>query len=440
MRELTCQVAVVGAGPAGLAAAAAAAERGADVLVLDENPAVGGQIWREARETRGPRPEVQRLRARATQARFDSGVTVFHAEAAPLALHTLHGTAQHDARTTRVRAAALVLATGATERFLPFPGWTLPGVFGVGGLQALMKGGLDVRQKRILVAGSGPLLLAVAASFVKAGAIVVAVVEQAPKRAVARFALGLVASPGKLVQGARLLAALRGVPLLHSAWVHTVEGGARAHRALVRIDGHERAFDVDFVACGHGLVPATQLGELLGCARNLDAEGGGLRVGEDLATSVHNVFAAGETTGIGGVDAALAEGELAGLAAARAALGVELSHALARARTRVARHRRFARRLERAYTLRDELRTLAHDDTLVCRCEDVPLGALRPFDDMREAKLATRCGMGPCQARVCGAALQFVLGWGRETPRPPLVPIPFAALAGAAADEPRARS
>jgi hypothetical protein len=266
--------------------------------------------------------------------------------------------------------------------------------------------------------------------------------------AVLRFGLDLVAWPGKLAQGARLLASLRGVLLRHSAWVHTVEGKDRVRRVHTRIDGRERTFDVDFVACGFGLVPATQLGELLGCAREAAAKGSGLCVDANLAASVPRVFAAGEATGIGGVDAALAEGELAGRAAARAAFGVTAArarangdtHALARARASVERHRRFAARLERAYSLRDELRTLAHDDTLVCRCEDVPLGALRPFDDAREAKLATRCGMGPCQARVCGAALQFVLGWEREPPRPPLVPVPFAALAEALADEPRART
>ncbi|MEZ6016197.1 MAG: FAD/NAD(P)-binding oxidoreductase [Planctomycetota bacterium] len=453
MRELTCDVAIVGAGPAGLAAAAAARAQGADALVIDEHPEAGGQIWR-ASYARGLHEQARKWLERARGARFLHGAAVYdaapqgpapqgHGEraprpAAPPAPHALSvwqraGGAGEVAGAATVHASRVVLALGATERFLPFPGWTLPGVVGVGGLQALMKGGLALRGaraegRRVLVAGSGPLLLAVAAALVEAGAHVVAVAEQAPRSAVLRLGLGLVAWPAKLAQGAALTARLRGVPVLHDAWVTRVEGAGRLTRAYVSHAGRARAFDVDLVACGFGLVPTTQLGELIGCAR----AGEGLAVDEDLATSVPRVYAAGETTGIGGVDAALAEGALAGLAAAGADARV-----LAPARARVARQRRFAAKLARAYALRPELRALASDDTLICRCEDVALGAVRGFTDARSAKLATRCGMGACQARVCGAALECVLGWPREAPRPPLFPVPFAALAASPSGTPR---
>lgn len=425
-RTLQADVAVIGAGPAGLAAAAAAREAGRSVLVIDENPAVGGQIWREARG-RGARPETRRLLERALGATFLAGAAVFdgrreagRSPASELSCwHRVDGV-------KRVRAASLVLATGASERFLPFPGWTSPGVLGVGGLQALVKGGFDVAGRRVLVAGSGPLLLAVAAALVDAGARVVAVLEQAPRARVLRFGLGLASTPRKLVEAAALLRSLRGVPQLHGAWLTDVKQAAHTLCARAACGASEREFDVDLVAVGFGLTPALGLGLHLGCARAGDA----LAVDARQRTSVAGVLAAGETTGIGGVDAALAEGTLAGLVASdverRDTAG---ARAVARAAKRVARARRFSARLERAFALRAELRGLVTDDTLVCRCEDVPWGALKGLGDAREAKLATRCGMGACQARVCGAALEFLQGWPRETPRPPLVPVPFAALA-----------
>lgn len=437
-RAETADVAVIGAGPAGLAAAAAAAEVGADVVVLDENSTVGGQIWRAAHDAGAARPEVQRLRARAGRARFLAGVAVFDADADVFgadagAPHRLDAWSARDAGTITVHARAVVLATGAYERFLPFPGWTLPGVLGIGGLQALLKGGLDVRGRRVLIAGSGPLALAVAAALIAAGARVVAVLEQAPRAALARFGLATSMQPKKAAQGLGLLVRLRGVPLRAGSWIVAVTQSGASLRVEASVAGERQNFDVDFVATGFGLVPATGLGELLGCDRGPS----GLEVDRDLATTVPGIYAAGEANGIGGVDAALVEGELAGLAAARAACGAASTsasaseRALAVQRRRVARHRRFTLELERAFELRPEVLALAQPDTVMCRCEDVRSAALEPFAEFRAAKLATRCGMGPCQGRVCGAALEVVRGWARETPRPPLTPVPMAAFARA---------
>jgi hypothetical protein len=146
-------------------------------------------------------------------------------------------------------------------------------------------------------------------------------------------------------------------------------------------------------------------------------------VDELQRTTIDGVLCAGEPTGIGGVDLALAEGAVAGHAAAG-----DLDRARA-AVPRSRRERRFAAALERAFALRSELRDLPADDTVVCRCEDVTWGAIRTWRDGRQAKLETRCGMGPCQGRVCGVALEALLGWPLETPRPPLIPVPFHALA-----------
>src|SRR3954451_15457924 len=280
-------VIVIGAGPAGLAAARRAAESGKRVAILDDNPAPGGQIWR------GDSPVVPNAKlicgARVVAANAPSRITLETYDAA-----------------FDLEYGALVVATGARERFLPFPGWTLPHVAGAGGLQALVKSGLPVSGKRVVVAGSGPLLLAVAAYLKKRGATVPLVAEQAGS--VTRFGLTLARYPGKLVQAIRLRAVVRYVT---GCWPLSAEPGAVT---LSRV-GTVRC---DYFACGFGLVPNTELLTLVGYG------------------TAPGIYAAGDVTGIGGVDCAIAEGDIAGLAAAgRDDEARRLSPALER-------HRRFA--------------------------------------------------------------------------------------------------
>jgi NADPH-dependent 2,4-dienoyl-CoA reductase/sulfur reductase-like enzyme len=381
-------VLVVGAGPAGLAAARRAAECGKRVAVVDDNPAPGGQIWRGQSPALPPRAKVL------------CGARVIAAPAAGrLKLETFDTAFE-------VSYGALVIATGARERFLPFPGWTLPHVTGAGGLQALVKSGLPIAGKRVVVAGSGPLLLAVANYLRSRGAAVALVAEQATPAAVTRFGLRLAWHPAKLFQAARLRA---GVRYVTGCWPIRAETGAVALRSGAK-EWVERC---DYLACGFGLVPNTELPVLLGC---------GVKVDDFQQTATHGIFAAGEVTGIGGLHLSVAEGEIAGYAAAG-------NHDAAKRlfRTR-ARHRRFAESLERTFALREELKAIATDDTFVCRCEDVPLGRIRHYAGWRDAKLQTRCGMGPCQGRICGPALEFVLGWKSESVRPPIFPARIGSL------------
>jgi NADPH-dependent 2,4-dienoyl-CoA reductase/sulfur reductase-like enzyme len=374
-------VLVVGAGPAGLAAARTASEAGANVAIVDDNPAAGGQIWR------AQSPALPK-------AKFLSSARVVAAPApGRITLET------HDSQCD-VGYTSLVLATGARERFLPFPGWTLPHVMGAGGLQALAKSGMPIDGKRIVVAGSGPLLLAVADYLRKHGARVVLVAEQADQAAVMGFGLQLARHPGKLLQAMRLRAGIRYVT---SCWPVSAEPGA----ITLRRGGRVWTERCDYVACGFGLVPNTELPALLGCGTTVD---------EFQQTAIPGVYAAGEVTGIGGLDLSLVEGEIAGYAATGRQ---EHARRLFSARDR---HRRFADALERAFALRPELKRIATDDTIVCRCEDVTLGRLRRSTAWRDAKLHTRCGMGPCQGRVCGSAVEFLLGWKSESVRPPLFP------------------
>jgi len=418
-------VIVVGAGPAGIAAATAAARHGRSVLLLDDNPAAGGQIWRggiEAPAQRANRGENARrnkaLRNLASSgAVLLAGYRVFDAPA-PHTLSALRETST-DAEAVALQYDHLILATGARERFLPFPGWTLPGVFGAGGLQALVKGGFPVQGKRVAVAGSGPLLLAVAAHLREYGAHVVCVVEQATTSQLVLFAASLWSRPAKVLQGIGYRAALGKAPYRTGCWPVAAFGDeASGLLKSVRFTDGAETWDepCDMLACGFHLVPNTELASLLGCKLRGDF----VAVDEQQQTSVANVYCAGEPTGIAGLDAALVQGEIAGLACAGQKTGP--------LRARNAAEQRFAARLEIAFRLRPELRLLPSPETIVCRCEDVTYGDLASRAGWTDAKLQTRCGMGPCQGRICGPATQTLFGWTPKSIRPPLFPVPVNAL------------
>lgn len=406
---------VIGAGPAGLAAAEAAAGSGMRIAVVDDNPQAGGQIWRGGPLAAGDQRAAHlwtSLRAMAN-VEFMPGTRICAAPGhGELLAETPHG-----GMTLRYRK--LILATGARERLLPFPGWTLPGVTGAGGLQALSKGGYPVAGKRVVVAGSGPLLLAVAATLKARGAQVVAILEQAPSARIARFALALAATPGKLLQALQLGAALRGIPYRTGSHVVVADGADRLEQVTWVEAGRRHVIATDYLACGFGLIPNCELATALGCA----IVDGAVQVDRLQRTSVPDIYCAGESTGIGGVDRSLVEGRIAGLAAS-AQPGQAERHVAARARWQA-----FGRRLERAFALRAELKTLCNDGTIVCRCEDVPHRALASHTSWRSAKLHTRCGMGPCQGRICGAATGFLYGWTQDSVRMPLSPVRIGTLA-----------
>jgi len=406
---LEASVVVVGGGPAGLAAAIHSAEAGARTLIVDAYARPGGQIWRHRGD---PSPAARRWIARLDGAPITrlAGACVVDAPDRELLV-------EHDGHARRVRYERLVLATGARELFLPFPGWTLPGVVGVGGAQALLKAGAGFRGRRVLVAGSGPLLPAVAAALAKGGARIVGVAEQAPIARVAKFGAGLWRTPRKIAEGLGYVARLAGVSYRAGSWVRQVETRGGALRATLGDGRRAWTVDCDVVACGFGLVPNLELPRLTGC----ETADGRVVTGSSQETSVPGVYAAGELGGIAGVDHALVTGAIAGLAAA----GRLIPEVLAR---RGARERAFGLRLERAFALRAELRGLAGPDTLVCRCEDVALSRCAGSASVREAKLLTRAGMGPCQGRICGPALAFLHGWPPDSARPPLAPTPLAAL------------
>ena len=395
---------IIGAGPAGMAAALSAAPSGARIVLLDDNPWTGGQIWRD-----GPRASLP-SQARRLRERLAACANIRHYPAtrviANVGVKTL--LVEDNEHGWCIGYDKLILCTGARELLLPFPGWTLPGVTGAGGLQALIKGGLPVQGERLVIAGSGPLLLASAATAKNKGAQVLRIAEQASRAAVAGFAAQLPRWPHKLLQSFALFDA-QYHPQTH---VLAVLGHSRVEGVRLRQQGKVVEMACDRLACGFGLIPNTQLGQALGCALN----GQTIAVDQWQASSLPDHYAAGECTGFGGSELALVEGHIAGLAA------VGEQKAAQRLWSRRTRWQGFAKALNHTFALDPTLKTLAEPDTLVCRCEDVLYSALTEHRHWREAKLATRCGMGACQGRICGGALHHLFGWQAPALRPPFSP------------------
>ncbi|RDU96348.1 NAD(P)/FAD-dependent oxidoreductase [Trinickia dinghuensis] len=405
---------VVGAGPAGLAAARAAAQGGMTIAVVDDNPRAGGQIWRQGPGVAMPgalRESLADLIGRAN--------VTFYNGAKISALNDLGEMIIESAASggMSISFGQLIIASGARERLLPFAGWTLPGVTGAGALQALIKGGMPVRGERVVLAGSGPLLIAALATARAAGANVIACVEQAPWRAIASFGISLGATPSKAWQAMRLTRGFAGTRYWADSVVTQALGDDRVEAAVVRRGGRDVKLECDRIACGYGLVPNVSLAQMAGCA----LARGAVEVDDLQRTSVRGIWAAGECTGIGGMELARAEGEIAGLAAC----GRPVPAQLIRERDR---WRRFAQRVARAFELGARARAWPSAETILCRCEDVAFGDVSAHATWRDAKLHTRCGMGPCQGRICGAAVQTYFGWDAAMPRPPLAPTGIGAL------------
>lgn len=436
MRSETFDILIIGAGPAGIAAACAASqgsESGENyrIALVDDNPGAGGQIWRGHSQSvadqsagnhaakaarRIPRAAAQWLeRFRWSRTTILNSTSILSAPAHHVLL------AKDPAGAIELHYDRLILATGARERFLPFPGWTSRRVFGAGGLQALVKSGLPIAGKRIVIAGSGPLLPAVAAHLKAYGARVPLIAEQASWEQLAHFAGGVLASPQKLLQAIGIKLQLAGIPFRTGTWPARAVDRLDSLRVTLQSAAGPLDIECDYLACGFFLIPNLELPSLLGC--EITPERMGVIVDAHQQTSIAGIYAAGEATGIGGLEKSLVEGQIAGHAAAG---NPAAAASLFRARNR---SHRFAAALQKAFALRDELKHFADDQTIVCRCEDIRFGALKTFQTARQAKLQTRCGMGPCQGRICGPACEFLFNWRDHSIRPPIFPAKLSDLA-----------
>ncbi|MCO5175817.1 MAG: NAD(P)/FAD-dependent oxidoreductase [Thermomicrobiales bacterium] len=457
------EVVVVGAGPAGIAAATMLLSQGARVTLIDEMPEVGGQYYK------------QRLAARDLSRGRDLDERIEKSQDRLSALHgerftALTGTlvwgmfAPHQVAILRGEEAdilkpdAVILAGGAMERAAAFPGWTLPGVVMAGGVQTLLGREGILPGRRFLVAGTGPLLLAVAAEIAEAGGQVVGVVEgsqaTAPLRHLHHF-WGQMRRVKEAWDYRRILDR-HDIPMHNGHIVVAARGDGRVEEVtFAQVDPEwqvlpdtERTVAVDALCLHFGFEALTEIARMVECDIAQDPDRGGWHVTHDdgMRTSNPSIYVAGQIAGIGGADLAESTGAMAGLSAARdlGLLGERAYTAQAGPLQReIAQRRDIARVLNTIYSPGPALPDLVMPDTVICRCEEVTAGAIdaalaEGTVSINDIKRRTRCGMGMCQSRICspivrayverkvGATAEEV---GLITARPPLRPIPLGALA-----------
>ncbi len=446
-----CDIAVIGAGPAGLAAATAAAAMGYDTVLFDEQQSPGGQIYRgidtaDAARTGILGPDYSKGRAivdafHASKATWLNGALVWNISTDRVIDFSRVGAS------SQIEAKTIIIATGAIERPWPLPGWTLPGVTTVGALQILMKSSGIVQEDAIL-AGSGPLLWLLAAQMVDAGAPPRALIETTPKanyRAALPYLPTALRAPGYLTKGWQLIHKVRraGVRIVGGAEDVAIEGTDAASALCFTSKGQSERIETTNVALHQGVVPNQQITRLLRCDHVWDSSQHCFRPVTDAngQSSLEGIYVAGDGAGIGGALSAAIHGEMTALViAARDGRGdADRMKALQSARARDAAVRPF---LEALYAPAPHV-TAPADETIICRCEEITAGAIRRAVDLgapgpNQVKSFLRAGMGPCQGRVCGLAVSAIIAQRRgETPgatgyyriRPPLKPIPLSELA-----------
>ena len=460
------EIAIVGGGPAGLAAALEASEAGVEVVLIDEYHTLGGQFYKQvpdAFSVKNPKAEGEQYaegaeiirRLRATKVELMLGTLVWGIfDERTLAIY-------RDDRTEQIRAKKLILAPGAQEVPVAFPGWTLPGVMMGGAAQSLLVSQRVLPGRRVVMAGVGPLQLKVASQLLDAGAEVVDILEASSRPPVSmENALRAFGHWGKLREGLEYWLKLKRARIpYHHQHVPVRALGERELEAVVvaqvdpdwrLVPGTERTLEADTLCLSYGFLPSNQLTRLAGCKVVYDERAGGWITwhDEDQETSVEGVYVAGEVGGIGGADVAEEEGRIAAIAAVRALGRADFGRSQEEgARKRLAQARKFAELTSDMMSLKPALFDLITDDTIVCRCEEVTAAqvkwAIADGDPtLRGVKIRTRAGMGLCQGRMCGYLVSRIIAKEigisladiqLDTPRPPVKPVPLRALAAGAA-------
>ncbi len=445
---------IVGAGPAGIRAAQTLVRHGLRPVLLDEAAACGGQIYRQppANFQRSGKERYgfeagraasvhEAMRAIQDSVDYRNETLVWNAEGGQLDL--LRGS-----RTSTLAYSQLIVATGATDRVLPFPGWTTPGVYSLGGAQVALKFQACSVGERVVFMGTGPLLYLVAYQYAKAGAKVLAVLDSARLGDQIAALPALLRQPALLAKGLYYMAWLRthGVRL-HDGVQALRAGGQTRVTAFEWSDAHgQHSLACDAIAFGYGLRSETQLADILGCRFGFDALQRAWLPERDAAgrASVSGVYLAGDGAGILGADAAELAGERAALALLEdraIALDPAAQARAALLESKLARQRRLRVGLERAFPLPRAWAAQAADDLVICRCEEVTAGDLRAAarsggaTELNRLKALSRVGMGRCQGRMCAAAAAEILAQctaqpialtGRLRAQAPIKPIPFA--------------
>lgn len=450
MSDTAADLIIVGAGPAGLAAACEARALDLSVIVLDEQASIGGQIYRSIESAPADRIDIlgpdyaagRSLAAdfRKSGTRYLGGAVVWNVAADGTVHYLLNG------RSRRVAGKHVLLASGAMERPFPIAGWTLPGVMGAGAGQILLKGSGALPSGPLVLAGCGPLLYLLASQYLRAGVTIQALVDTTTRsahvRAAARYGAGALRGWRDLAKGLKLLAALRrhGVPIFSETTELSIEGANRVEALSFKHRGKRVRIPTSLLLLHQGVVPNTQLSWSIGAEHRwnpeqlcwqpvTDAWG---RLGE---APIH---VAGDSRAIVGAQASAVQGRLAALAISQrlgvvtdiAGRALPLQRELA-LRTRV---RPF---LDALYRPRDENRIPRTDEILVCRCEEVTAGQIRGYVELgclgpNQTKTFGRSGMGPCQGRFCGLTVTEIIAQARGVEpcdvgyyriRPPIKPI-----------------
>ncbi|MFV3074932.1 FAD-dependent oxidoreductase [Niveispirillum fermenti] len=447
---------IVGAGPAGMVAAIVARRHGLSVTVIDDQPAPGGQIWRSVEQTArrdailGPtftegRPIAAQFRA--SGATYRAATQLWQIERGYRAF------VSHAGQAEVIEADTVILATGAQERPVPFPGWTLPGVLTVGAAQILLKNAGQVPAGPLRIAGSGPLPLLYAVQLLQAGGRIASYLDTTPPgrwRAALRHLPGALHTPAALIKGLSWMAALRraGVPVVRGATGIEAIGRTRVEAVRYRTRGGTIVTaPADTILVHEGVVPNIHLPLSLDClmAWNEAQDCFAPVLDEWGESSQAGLFIAGDGAGIAGAKAACLRGELAALRVAVKAGRLATADAAAaahRPRRQLDRERAVRPLLDSLFRPRPEI-FAPSDDTIICRCEEVTAGEVRALCGMgmpgpNQIKAATRTGMGPCQGRQCGYTLTRLLAAAQGRPpgevgflhvRPPLKPVTLGELA-----------
>jgi len=463
---------IVGGGPGGIAAAMEAAKAGVEVTLVDENERLGGQCFRQFEKGfKVVDPEALGLDYQEGQEllhqfglmedkiRYLSKTLVWGIfENRTIAL-------ARDGASSTLGFKCLLAATGAYDRPVPFPGWTLPGVFTAGGAQKLVKSERVLPGENILLAGTGPLQLVLAHQILEAGGKIEAILEAGNfSRNWLRGFLGIWGNWDFLKEGLRYLRSIRkaGVPLLQRHIICEVHGEGRIQEAVIAEVDRDwrpkpdtaRAVEVDSICLGYGLVSSSELTMLAGCGHSYDLRLGGyvpLR-SATMETTVPGIYAVGDGAGVAGRKVAIEEGRIAGISAARALghlSGTDAAEQIKPCLKRLRRIGRFRRVLDDISLPRRGLYELAQDDTIICRCEEVTLKQLKDalavgILRMKDFKRISRMGMGPCEGRMCVPSviemMRHRLGASAEDvgcllPRPSIKPVALGVLAAAGTAE-----
>jgi NADPH-dependent 2,4-dienoyl-CoA reductase/sulfur reductase-like enzyme len=456
-------IVIIGSGFSGIAAADILADHNLSILLIDENIHIGGQLLRKIPEDLGEYPSYKPEKIKRIGFNFidkvkEKKITLMNKT-------ILQGVYENNEllieynreKTFTLKYDFLLFATGARERFLPFKGWTLPGVYSTGMLQVLIKSSGVLPAKKMLMAGSGLFLFAAAYEYLKNGGKLLGLMEQSPFWNKAKFLPQFLHQSSKFLEGAGYISRilLSGVPVKFRRHVIEARGEKSLEEVVVgKLDKHgklvsgtEKIYQTDALVVGYGFVPNIEAPQMAGCELEYVEEKGGwtVVVNERMETNMENILAAGEITGIGGANKSLNEGKIAAysiLEKLQLMDEADLDPLFKKLKKERKHHMNFVKCFNSLYQIKQKTVLEIPDDTIVCRCESVDMKSIKDAismgcNDPNGLKMATRCTMGQCQGRTCAPViydlLQILCGLTPEetglfSVRPPFKPVSISAL------------